>query len=395
MKSCEYPLNIHEYQARNLLEKHNIKFPKGKVGSTPEEIYNIAKSFGGKVVVKAQIHSGGRGKAGGVKICNSASEAKEFSKKIINTRLITNQTGPEGYLVEKMFVTEITDIKKELYLSLLIDPDIECPVFIASLYGGMDIEKTVESNQANIVKMDCDPLLGIKPYKLKQFVSKLNLPEGDNSQIVSLLNNIYKAFINNDCSLIEINPLVIDDNENLVPLDCKITIDDDALFRNKEILKLRDINQENIMETRAKDYDLAYVKLTGGTVGCMVNGAGLAMATMDITTKSGCYPANFLDVGGSTDKEKIKEAFRILVSDKDVKYILINLFAGIAKADLIAEGIVEANNELNNKLPIIVSMRGTNSESGFEILKNSNINLLVANDLGDVSKLLLELEKTK
>ena len=388
-------MNIHEYQARNLLEKHNIKFPKGKVGSTPEEIYNIAKSFGGKVVVKAQIHSGGRGKAGGVKICNSASEAKEFSKKIINTRLITNQTGPEGYLVEKMFVTEITDIKKELYLSLLIDPDIECPVFIASLYGGMDIEKTVESNQANIVKMDCDPLLGIKPYKLKQFVSKLNLPGGDNSQIVSLLNNIYKAFINNDCSLIEINPLVIDDNENLVPLDCKITIDDDALFRNKEILKLRDINQENIMETRAKDYDLAYVKLTGGTVGCMVNGAGLAMATMDITTKSGCYPANFLDVGGSTDKEKIKEAFRILVSDKDVKYILINLFAGIAKADLIAEGIVEANNELNNKLPIIVSMRGTNSESGFEILKNSNINLLVANDLGDVSKLLLELEKTK
>ena len=388
-------MNIHEYQARNLLEKHNIKFPKGKVGSTPEEIYNIAKSFGGKVVVKAQIHSGGRGKAGGVKICNSASEAKEFSKKIINTRLITNQTGPEGYLVEKMFVTEITDIKKELYLSLLIDPDIECPVFIASLYGGMDIEKTVESNQANIVKMDCDPLLGIKPYKLKQFVSKLNLPGGDNSQIVSLLNNIYKAFINNDCSLIEINPLVIDDNENLVPLDCKITIDDDALFRNKEILKLRDINQENIMETRAKDYDLAYVKLTGGTVGCMVNGAGLAMATMDITTKSGCYPANFLDVGGSSDKEKIKEAFRILVSDKDVKYILINLFAGIAKADLIAEGIVEANNELNNKLPIIVSMRGTNSESGFEILKNSNLNLHVANDLGDISKLLLELEKTK
>ena len=388
-------MNIHEYQARNLLEKHNIKFPKGKVGSTPEEIYNIAKSFGGKVVVKAQIHSGGRGKAGGVKICNSASEAKEFSKKIINTRLITNQTGPEGYLVEKMFVTEITDIKKELYLSLLIDPDIECPVFIASLYGGMDIEKTVESNQANIVKMDCDPLLGIKPYKLKQFVAKLNLPGEDNSQIVSLLNNIYKAFINNDCSLIEINPLVIDDNENLVPLDCKITIDDDALFRNKEILKLRDINQENIMETRAKDYDLAYVKLTGGTVGCMVNGAGLAMATMDITTKSGCYPANFLDVGGSSDKEKIKEAFRILVSDKDVKYILINLFAGIAKADLISEGIVEANNELNNKLPIIVSMRGTNSESGFEILKNSNLNLHVANDLGDISKLLLELEKTK
>jgi succinyl-CoA synthetase beta subunit len=241
--------------------------------------------------------------------------------------------------------------------------------------------------------MNCDPLVGIKPYKLKQFVDKLNLPKEGNSQIVSLLNNIYKAFINNDCSLIEINPLVIDDNENLVPLDCKITIDDDALFRNEEILKLRDINQENIMETRAKDYDLAYVKLTGGNVGCMVNGAGLAMATMDITTKSGCYPANFLDVGGSTDKEKIKEAFRILISDQDVKYILINLFAGIAKADLISEGIVEANNELNNELPIIVSMRGTNSESGFEILKNSNLNLYVANNLGTVSKLLLELEK--
>ena len=240
-------MNIHEYQARNLLEKQNIKFPKGKVGSTPKEIYNIAKSFGGKVVVKAQIHSGGRGKAGGVKICNSASEAEEFSKKIIKTRLITNQTGPEGYLVEKMFVTEITNIKKELYLSLLIDPDSECPVFIASLYGGMDIEKTVESNQSNIVKMKCDPLLGIKPYILKQFLDKLNLPQEVSSQIVSLLKNIYKAFINNDCSLIEINPLVIDDNDNLVPLDCKITIDDDALFRNNEIIKLRDINQENIM----------------------------------------------------------------------------------------------------------------------------------------------------
>ena len=386
-------MNLHEYQSRNLLNHYNVLFPLGKVGSSPEEIYDISEEFFGKVVVKAQIHSGGRGKAGGVKLCNTSEEAKVFAKQILGRKIVTNQTDSDGVIVVKLLVTEITDIQKEFYLSIIIDPDFESPVLILSSEGGMDIETVAEETPEKIIKLQFDPILGTKPYELRKTIRSLNLPKESQSDFINLILNLYKAFLETDSTLIEINPLVLDNKNKLIPLDCKINIDDDSFFRQKEIFKLRDKNQENPIETRAKDFDLAYVKLDQGNVGCLVNGAGLAMATMDVTTKSGCFPANFLDVGGSTDKEKIKEAFRILVSDKNVKFLLVNLFAGIARADLIAEGIVEAAKEASFNLPIIVSMRGTNSEKGFSILENSNLDIHIAKNLGNAAELLTNLSK--
>ena len=386
-------MNLHEYQARDLLKKYNINFPKGEIGSTPQEIFDISKKFGGEVVAKAQIHSGGRGKAGGVKLCSNPTEAKNFANSILGKKIITSQTDSEGVIVEKVLITNKTIISREIYLSIVIDPDFESPVLIASSEGGTEIEKMAEETPNKITKITFDPVLGAKPYELRSLISKLEIPKNSTKDFYSLVNNLYKAFIETDSTLIEINPLIIDDNENIVPLDCKINLDDDSYFRQKELFSLRDKNQENPIETRAKDFDLAYVKLDKGNVGCLVNGAGLAMATMDVTTKTGCFPANFLDVGGSTDKEKIKEAFRILVSDENVEYLLINLFAGIARADLIAQGVVEAAEETSFKLPIIVSMRGTNSEEGFQILKRSKLNIHIAKDLGQAANLLNEINK--
>ena len=290
-------------------------------------------------------------------------------------------------IVEKLLVTELTNIKKELYLSIIIDPDVEGPSLIISSEGGTDIEKTAENNPEKIKKINFDPIVGLKPYQIRQIASELDIPKSSTISFYNLLNNLQTAFSDIDSTLIEINPLVIDDNDNLIPLDCKINIDDDSYFRQKEIFELRDRNQENPMETKAKDFDLAYVKLDKGNVGCLVNGAGLAMATMDVTTKSGCYPANFLDVGGSTDKNKIIEAFKILVSDEKVEYLLINLFAGIARADLIAEGVVEAAKDTEFNLPIIVCMRGTNSDIGFNIFKNSDLDIHIADNLGHAAEL--------
>ncbi|MDG2101382.1 MAG: ADP-forming succinate--CoA ligase subunit beta [Dehalococcoidia bacterium] len=386
-------MNLHEYQARDLLKKYNINFPTGEIGSTPQEIFDISKKFGGEVVAKAQIHSGGRGKAGGVKLCSTPSEAKNFANSILGKKIVTSQTDSEGVIVEKILITNKTIISREIYLSIVIDPDFESPVLIASSEGGTEIEKMAEESPNKITKIAFDPVLGAKPYELRRVISKLEIPKNAIKDFYSLVNNLFKAFIETDSTLIEINPLIIDDNENIVPLDCKINLDDDSYFRQKELFSLRDKNQENPIETRAKDFDLAYVKLDKGNVGCLVNGAGLAMATMDVTTKSGCFPANFLDVGGSTDKEKIKEAFRILVSDENVEYLLVNLFAGIARADLIAQGVVEAAEETLFKLPIIVSMRGTNSEEGFEILKRSKLNIHIAKDLGQAANLLSEINK--
>ena len=381
-------MNLHEYQSRDLLGQYNINFPKGEVGSSSNEIYGIVKKFNSEVVVKAQIHSGGRGKAGGVKLCKTPEDAKKFAGELIGKRIITNQTDSDGVIVEKLLVTELTNIKKEIYLSIIIDQDYESPVMIASSEGGMDIEKVAEDSPEKIIKIVFDSVLGLKPYQIRRVTNSLGIPKNSIAEFYNLVKNLYKAFIETDSTLIEINPLVIDENENLIPLDCKINIDDDSQFRQKALFELRDKNQENPMETRAKDFDIAYVKLDKGNVGCLVNGAGLAMATMDVTTKSGCFPANFLDVGGSTDKEKIKEAFRILVSDIIVEYLLINLFAGIARADLIAEGVVEAAKETSFTLPIIVCMRGTNSDIGFKIFNDSNLDIHIANNLGDAAELL-------
>ena len=381
-------MNLHEYQSRDLLSQYSINFPKGEVGSSPNEIYEIVKKFNSEVVVKAQIHSGGRGKAGGVKLCKTANDAQKFASEIIGKRIITDQTDSDGVIVEKLLVTELTNIKKEIYLSIIIDPDIEGPVMIASSEGGMDIEKIAEESPEKIIKVIFDPILGLKPYQIRQITHSLGIPKKSVGSFYNLVKNLHNAFLETDSTLIEINPLVLDEEENIIPLDCKINIDDDSQFRQKTIFELRDKNQENPMETRAKDFDLAYVKLDKGNVGCLVNGAGLAMATMDVTTKSGCFPANFLDVGGSTDKDKIKEAFRILVSDKKVEYLLINLFAGIARADLIAESVVEAAKETSFDLPIIVCMRGTNADIGFKILNDSNLDIHIAKNLGHAAELL-------
>lgn len=388
-------MNLHEYQSRDLLNQYNVNFPKGEVGSSPDEIYEIVKRFNCEVVVKVQIHSGGRGKAGGVKLCKTPEEAKIFADEMIGKRIVTDQTDSEGVIVEKLLVTELTNISKEIYLSIIIDPDFEGPVMIASSEGGMDIEKIAEESPEKIIKIIFDPVLGLKPYQVRQIIDKLGIPKKSIGQFYNLVSNLYKAFLSTDSTLIEINPLVLDEQENIVPLDCKINIDDDSQFRQKNIFELRDKKQENPMETRAKDFDLAYVKLDKGNVGCLVNGAGLAMATMDVTTKSGCFPANFLDVGGSTDKDKIKEAFRILVSDKKVEYLLINLFAGIARADLIAEGVVEAAKETSFSLPIIVCMRGTNSDLGFKILNESELNIHIAQNLGHAAELLTSVSNGK
>ncbi len=388
-------MNLHEYQSRDLLSQYNVNFPKGEVGSSPDEIYEIVKRFNCEVVVKVQIHSGGRGKAGGVKLCKTPEEAKFFADEMIGKRIVTDQTDSEGVIVEKLLVTELTNISKEIYLSIIIDPDFEGPVMIASSEGGMDIEKIAEESPEKIIKIIFDPVLGLKPYQVRQIIDKLGIPKKSIGQFYNLVSNLYKAFLSTDSTLIEINPLVLDEQENIVPLDCKINIDDDSQFRQKNIFELRDKKQENPMETRAKDFDLAYVKLDKGNVGCLVNGAGLAMATMDVTTKSGCFPANFLDVGGSTDKDKIKEAFRILVSDKKVEYLLINLFAGIARADLIAEGVVEAAKETSFSLPIIVCMRGTNSDLGFKILNESELNIHIAQNLGHAAELLTSVSNGK
>lgn len=381
-------MNLHEYQSRDLLGQYNINFPKGEVGSSSNEIYEIVKKFNCEVVVKAQIHSGGRGKAGGVKLCKTPEEAKGFADDLIGKKIVTNQTDSDGVIVEKLLVTELTNITKEIYLSIIIDPDIEGPVMIASSEGGMDIERIAEESPEKIIKVIFDPVLGLKPYQVRQITNSLGIPKKSVGQFYNLVSSLHKAFLDTDSTLIEINPLVLDEEENIVPLDCKINIDDDSQFRQKTVFELRDKNQENPMETRAKDFDLAYVKLDKGNVGCLVNGAGLAMATMDVTTKSGCFPANFLDVGGSTDKDKIKEAFKILVSDKKVEYLLINLFAGIARADLIAEGVVEAAEETSFNLPIIVCMRGTNSDLGFKILNKSNLDIHIAENLGHAAELL-------
>tara|TARA_Y100001970_G_scaffold126027_1_gene155879 strand:+ start:51902 stop:53068 length:1167 start_codon:yes stop_codon:yes gene_type:complete len=388
-------MNLHEYQSRDLLSKYNVIFPKGEVGSSSEEIYQIVKKFNSEVVVKAQIHSGGRGKAGGVKLCKTPEDAKKFADDLIGKKIVTNQTDSDGVIVEKLLVTELTQINKEIYLSIIIDPDIEGPVMIASSEGGMEIEKIAEDSPEKIIKIVFDPVLGLKPYQIRQITNLLGIPKKSVGQFYNLVSNLYKAFLETDSTLIEINPLVLDEKENVIPLDCKINIDDDTQFRQKSIFELRDKNQENPMETRAKDFDLAYVKLDKGNVGCLVNGAGLAMATMDVTTKSGCFPANFLDVGGSTDKDKIKEAFRILVSDEKVEYLLINLFAGIARADLIAEGVVEAAEETSFSLPIIVCMRGTNADIGFKILNDSSLNIHIAENLGHAAELLTSVSGRK
>lgn len=381
-------MNIHEYQAREILERFGVPVPRAIVASTAAEAKSAAQELGGRVVVKAQVHAGGRGKAGGVRLVSSPEEAEQAAAGMLGTNLVTHQTGPQGVPVRKVMVAEATDIADEMYLSIIVDGDLGVPVVIASTEGGVEIEEVAEKTPDRIFRTAGDPLIGLSPYHARDIAALLRVPATAQRATAALISNLYRVFVENDCSLVEVNPLVITSDEQVVALDAKINLEDDALFRHKDLAVLRDPEQEDELERRARESDLAYVKLEGGRVGCMVNGAGLAMATMDITKWAGADPANFLDIGGSADEERIEEAFRIIVSDDDVEIILVNLFAGIARSDVVAQGIVNAARETGATLPMVVAMRGTNAEEGRRILNESGLDITAAPDLAGAAEVL-------
>lgn len=381
-------MNIHEYQAKEILDKYGVPTPRAEVASTAAEAKEIATRIGGRVVVKAQVHAGGRGKVGGVKLVDTPEQAEEVAGALLGTRLVTRQTGAAGVPVEKVMIAETLDIKDELYLSIVIDGDIGAPVVMASTEGGMAIEEVAETTPEKIFRVAGDPLIGLTTYHARDIALALGVPAESLRATTKLITDLYRIFTDNDCSLVEINPLVVTEDNRVVALDAKINLEDDALFRHPDLAKLRDPNQQDPLERRASEADLAYVKLDGGRVGCMVNGAGLAMATMDITKTAGADPANFLDIGGSADQGRIEEAFKIIMDDDDVEIILVNLFAGIARADIVAQGIVAAAKETDAHLPMVVAMRGTNAEEGARILSESGFNITSAPDLAGAAVLL-------
>jgi len=381
-------VNIHEYQAKAILDKFGVPTPKAEVASTAAEAKEIASRIGGRVVVKAQVHAGGRGKVGGVRLVNTPEEAEEVAASLLGTRLVTNQTSASGVPVEKVMIAETLDIKDELYISIVIDGDIGAPLVMASTEGGMDIEEVAESTPEKIFRIAGDPLIGLTTYHARDIALALGVPAKSVRATTKLITDLYNVFVENDCSLVEINPLVITEDDQVFALDAKINIEDDALFRHPDIVALRDPNQQDPLEQRADKSQLAYVKLDGGRVGCMVNGAGLAMATMDITKAAGADPANFLDIGGSADQARIEEAFKIIIDDDDVEMILVNLFAGIARSDIVAQGIVAAAKETNTSVPMVVAMRGTNAEEGIKILADSGLNITGAPDLAGAAEVL-------
>jgi len=376
-------MKIHEYQAKAILAKFGVPVPRGEVVFKKDEARAAAERLGTPVVVvKAQIHAGGRGKAGGVKLARSAAEAASLADQMLGMRLVTAQTGPEGRIVKRLLIEEGLDIKRELYLSLLVDRAAAAPVFMASAAGGMEIEEVARERPEAILREAIHPDTGFQPYHARKLAFGLGLsPELVNAS-VSFLQSLYRVFIETDASLLEINPCVVTGDGRLVALDAKVNFDDNALFRHPEYQELRDLDEESALEVEASKYRLNYIKLDG-TVGCMVNGAGLAMATMDIIKLSGGSPANFLDVGGDASEERVKNAFRILLSDPNVKTVFINVFGGILRCDMLASGIVSAARELKIKVPVVVRMEGTNVQRGQEILRDSGLNFTVASGMKD------------
>jgi succinyl-CoA synthetase beta subunit len=384
-------MNIHEYQAKELFKSYDIPVSTGSVAYTVDEIESAANSVSGPTwVVKAQIHAGGRGKGGGVKVVGSAEDAIVEAKKMFGMNLITPQTGPEGKLVQRLYIENGSDIKKELYLSCLVDRATSKVAFIVSKMGGMDIEKVAEETPDEITTVFIEPSTGITDIDIKKIASSLELSGSLVDQLDGLVKNLYKFFTEKDASLLEINPLIITDNDKLICLDAKVNFDDNALYRHPEIEELRDPNEEDKYELEAAKYDLAYIKLDG-SIGCMVNGAGLAMASLDIIKLYGGEPANFLDVGGGASKEKVTSAFKIILSDPGVKGILVNIFGGIMRCDIIADGIVAAAKELQINVPLVVRLEGTNVDEGKNILNNSGIDIVSAIDLDDAAKKIVEL----
>lgn len=383
-------MKIHEYQAKSILSRFGVQIPRGDVAETPEKAYQIAKEIGPRVVLKAQVHAGGRGKGGGIKLAQNADEAKELASKMIGMKLVTHQTGPEGKLVRRILVEEALDIEKELYVGIVIDRAKESPVVMASSEGGVEIEKVAAETPELIFKEYINPSVGFQPFQARRLAFKLGLKGDTFKQAVKFILGLYKAFHSIDSSLAEINPLLITKQGNVLALDAKMNFDDNALVRHPDIEKMRDIEEEEPLEVEASKYGLNYIKLDGN-VGCMVNGAGLAMATMDIIKYYGGMPANFLDVGGGVSEEAVTNAFKILVSDQDVKAALINIFGGIVRCDMVANGIVKAAKEIGLKVPMVVRLEGTNVEQGKNILNESGLNFYPAASMKEAAEKVVSL----
>ncbi len=387
-------MKIHEYQAKEVLKSYGVPVPKGRVAETPGEARKIAEEIGATtMVVKAQIHAGGRGKGGGIRVVKSPEEAEQAAKEILGMTLVTHQTGPGGRVVRKVLVEEGADIKEELYLGIVIDRSRQCPVIMASREGGVEIEEVAAKSPEKIVKEWVELYVGLRPFQINKLGYGLGFEPGQVGKLRAVVSGLYRAFFEKDCLLAEINPLVLTGSGDFVALDAKINIDDNGLYRHKEISALRDPNEESPLEVEASKFNLNYIKLDGN-VGCMVNGAGLAMATMDIIKVFGAEPANFLDVGGGATTEMVKNGFKILISDPAVRVIFINIFGGILRCDTLAKGVTQAVQEVSVDVPIVVRLEGTNVEEGRKILRESGLNFTVAMGMQDGAQKVVEALKS-
>ena len=382
-------MKVHEYQAKSVFSRFGIPVPRGSVASSPAEARDAAQELGGRAVVKAQVHAGGRGKGGGIKVVGTAEEAEKAAASLLGQRLVTPQTGPQGVPVGKVLVEEAAELSRELYLGLTIDGAFGGPVMIASESGGMEIEEVAARDPDKILKEKVDPLVGFQPFQGRRLAYALNLEPKLVRAASQIMVDLYRMFVENDCSLVEINPLAVTTDGRIVALDAKLSFDDDAIFRHPDLNELRDASQDDPFEALAQEYQVSYVKLDG-EVGCLVNGAGLAMATMDVIQYAGSKPANFLDVGGTADEKRIAQAFGIMLSDPQVTNILVNVFGGILRCDIVARGIVLAYGEKGAKVPLLVRMQGTNMEEGREILRGSGLNATFADSLAEVAEKMSE-----
>jgi succinyl-CoA synthetase beta subunit len=385
-------MNIHEYQAKELLKRYGVPVPLGKVASTAQEVKATAAELGGRCVVKAQIHAGGRGKAGGVKLAENPDDAEKKAAEILGKKLVTHQTGPEGREVRKVLVEQTLNIERELYLGMVLDRAESRVAVICSSEGGVEIEEVAARHPEKILKEMIDPVVGLLPFQCRRLGYALGVPSEVVGKLTAMMTALYRAFDERDCSLAEINPLVLTKEGQVVALDAKMNFDSNAFFRQKEILALRDLNEEDPREVEASKYDLSYISLDGN-IACMVNGAGLAMATMDIIKLSGGEPANFLDVGGGATKEKVAQAFKILLSDSRVRGVLINIFGGIMRCDVLAQGVVDAARELNISVPLVVRMQGTNVDIGKKILADSGLTIISAETMAEAAEKIVDAVK--
>lgn len=385
-------MNIHEYQGKIILRQYGLTVPQGEVAFSVDDAVRIAKKLGGKAVVKAQIHAGGRGKAGGVKVARNLEEVRTYAEQILGMKLVTHQTGPEGKVVKRLLVEELSDIKQEYYVGVVVDRATGRVVMMASEEGGTDIEEVATKRPDKIFKEMIDPAVGLQPFQARKLAFAINITRELVNQAVKFMLGLYQAFMDKECSIAEINPLVVTGDGKVVALDAKLNFDSNALFRHKDILELRDLDEDDPKEVEASKYDLSYIALEGN-VGCMVNGAGLAMATMDTIKHFGGQPANFLDVGGDSTTEKVTAAFKIILSDSNVKAILVNIFGGIVKCDVIADGVVAAAKKVGLDKPLVVRLEGTNAELGKKKLNESGLNLEAADSLANAAEKIVDFVK--